>query len=75
MQEVKKVISSIKKPSKYEIPEKTSSFRNNEIFKSRRNVKLDLNCSFSCGLLIYLKTNDEVSSLEYERPPPYNLNI
>ena len=49
-----------------------------EIMKSlkvERNVKLDLNCFFSCGLFIHPKTNDEVSSLEYERPPPYNLNI
>ena len=65
----------LKKTSKYEKPEKTSSFRNNEVFKSRRNVKLDFNCFFSCCLLIRPKTNDEVSSLEYERPPPYNLNI
>ena len=72
---LKKLISSFKKTSKYEKPEKTSSFRNNEVFKSGRNVKLDFNCFFSCCLLIRPKTNDEVSSLEYERPPPYNLNI
>ena len=73
--QLKKLISSFKKPSKYEKPEKTSSFRNNEVFKSRRNVKLDFNCFFSCCLLIRPKTNDEVFLLEYERPPPYNLNI
>ena len=72
--QLKKLISSFKKPSKYEKPEKTTSFRKSlKVFKSRRNVKLDFNCFFSCGLLIRPKTNDEVSSLEYERLPPYNL--